>query len=47
MSKLNLNIPKLNWDGVEDPTINNYYKIDGEEFVLFKKSANRPKSTTV
>ena len=28
MSTLNLNIPKFNWNGVEEPTINHFYKID-------------------
>ena len=32
MFNLNLNKPKTNWDGAEEPTINNLYEIDHREF---------------
>ena len=29
---LNLKMPKIKWDGAEDPTIMNFYKIDNRKF---------------
>ena len=29
---LNLNIPRTKWEGTEDPTINNFYKIENRKF---------------
>ena len=29
---LKLKMPKIKWDGVEEPAINNFYKIDNRQF---------------
>ena len=36
-------MPKINWDGVEEPTINNFYNIDivTENFEYFKVRIDR------
>ena len=28
----NLNMPKLKWEGTEDPIINNFFKIESRQF---------------
>ena len=42
-------MPKTKWDGAEEPTIKNFYKIDNMKFwiIMLIKSVDRPKSTAV
>ena len=43
----NLNWPKSKWDGTEEPTINNFYKLITGNFEYALKIAYRPKPSAV
>ena len=47
LSALTLNIPKLKWDGADEPTINHFYKVTlmTDNFVYVLR-ANRPQYQT-
>ena len=40
-------MPKIKFDGAEDPTINNFYKIDNRKFCLCSLKADRTILTEV
>ena len=40
-------MPKTKWDASEEPTINNYHKIDNINFEYALQSADRPRPTAI